>query len=74
MNTYKRLISYFGTQEGIAEAFNIKQPSVSQWNGVIPVKHAKKVERITKRQISAIDVVNDYDQHQNESSGKEPPA
>ena len=64
MNTYKKLLVYFHTQERIAAALGVKQPSISQWKGVIPVKHAKTIERLTNGDIAAIDVVNDYDLNQ----------
>ncbi|AMO58141.1 Cro/CI family transcriptional regulator [Endozoicomonas montiporae] len=65
MNTYKKLLAYFRTQERIAVALGVRQPSISQWKGVIPVKHAKTIERLTNGDIAAIDVVSDYDLHNN---------
>ncbi len=37
------LISYFKTQQDIAEYFNIKQSAIAHWKNIIPEKRARQL-------------------------------
>lgn len=59
MSELERLFNFFGTQEEIARTLNVTQGAVSQWlsTGGLPAKRALQIERITKGQFKALDIV-----------------
>ncbi|WP_281645532.1 YdaS family helix-turn-helix protein [Parendozoicomonas sp. Alg238-R29] len=62
MNSYEKLKGIYRSQAGIAEALNISQPSVWEWGGVIPARHAKTVSDLTGGEITIAEVHEDYEQ------------
>jgi transcriptional regulator with XRE-family HTH domain len=45
--TYDEAIAHFGTQVKLAEALRIAQPTVSQWERVVPPRYQFQLEIIT---------------------------
>lgn len=54
-----RLIEFFGSQAEISRTLNVSDAAVSQWlsDGGLPAKRAIQIERITKGNFKAIDLV-----------------
>ena len=60
--SFKKLIEIKGTQVKVSVELGISEAAVSQWGGVIPLKRAVAIERMTEGAITAGDIVNDYHQ------------
>lgn len=45
--TYQEAIEHFGTQVRMGEALGIAQPTISQWDRVIPKAYQYQIEVIT---------------------------
>lgn len=59
MENIKQLIAFFGSQEKLADALQVKQPTVSDWlRGRRPIsaKHCIQLELITNGQFKAKDL------------------
>jgi len=51
----KKAVEFFGTQTEIAKRLGLSTAAVSVWNargGIIPLKHAFKLHKITKGRIN----------------------
>ena len=52
--TKQELIEYYGSQEKVADALGIKQPSVAGWPGdYVPIGRQYQVEVLTKGALKA---------------------
>lgn len=46
--TYEQIIKHFGTQSDVAEALNIKQPSVASWKSRgVPLLRQMQIQLVT---------------------------
>lgn len=45
--TYDQVLAHFGTQQGIAGALGLTQPTISAWGKVIPPHYQYQLEIIT---------------------------
>jgi len=45
--TYEEVLAHFGTQERIAAALGLKQPTISCWKGIVPDHYQYQLEIIT---------------------------
>ncbi len=61
MNCATRLVELFGSQAGVARAFQLDRAVVHHWvkTGYIPARWAGEVERLTAGRISSDEVVNE---------------
>ena len=61
MNCATRLVELFGSQAGVARAFQLDRAVVHHWvkTGYIPARWAGEVERVTAGRISSDEVVNE---------------
>lgn len=58
MTAFEKLHKIYGTQEAIAKAFKVRRQTVGQWKKTgIPAIKAKMVEKITKGQVTILDVI-----------------
>lgn len=48
-------IEYFGSVSSLAEALNISQEAVSQWDDIVPQLRAYQLERITNGALTVDD-------------------
>jgi len=52
-----KILDFFKTQEGVAKALMVSQPSVAQWFKTgIPIKRAIQIEEVTKGVIKREDL------------------
>lgn len=59
-NPLKEVKAIFGSQKAVAKAYNLTQQAISRWTH-IPVKHARKTQRLTGGKVLA-DAVLEYDE------------
>ena len=61
MNCASRLVELFGSQAGVARAFQLDRAVVHSWVkvGYIPARWAGEVERVTEGRIGSVEVVNE---------------
>src|SRR5438105_7325158 len=61
MNCAERLVEIFGSQAGVARAFQLDRAVVHNWvkTGYVPARWAGEVERVTQGCISALDVIHE---------------
>jgi alanine-glyoxylate transaminase/serine-glyoxylate transaminase/serine-pyruvate transaminase len=61
MNCAVQLVEMFGSQAGVARAFQLDRAVVHNWvkTGYVPARWAGEVERVTQGQISSAEVVNE---------------
>jgi len=45
--TYEQVLKHFRTQEGIAAALGLTQPSISLWKQIVPAHYQYQLEIIT---------------------------
>lgn len=58
MTAFEKLHKYFGTHELIAKAFGLKTQAITYWKvSGIPADRALEVEKLTKGQVTALDVL-----------------
>jgi hypothetical protein len=55
--TYSDALRHFGTQQVLAAALGISQPTVSAWKGVIPPRYQFQLEVITQGELQADDAL-----------------
>lgn len=51
--TYDELVEYFGSQAGVARAFNITQASVAEWKDGVPPLRQVQAEQMTAGSLKA---------------------
>ena len=58
MTAFEKLLAIYGTHEKLAKAFKVKTQAMTYWkkNGV-PAIRAKQVEKVTKGEVTMIDVL-----------------
>jgi alanine-glyoxylate transaminase/serine-glyoxylate transaminase/serine-pyruvate transaminase len=61
MNCAEQLVEIFGSQAGVARAFQLDRAVVHNWvkTGYVPARWAGEVERVTRGRISSADIVNE---------------
>ena len=61
MNCASRLVELFGSQAGVARAFQLDRAVVHSWVkvGYVPARWAGEVERVTEGRIGSVEVVNE---------------
>src|SRR3970040_1628975 len=61
MNWALRLVELFGSQADVARAFQLDRAVVHNWvkTGYVPARWAGEVERVTRGQISAVDIIHE---------------
>jgi alanine-glyoxylate transaminase/serine-glyoxylate transaminase/serine-pyruvate transaminase len=61
MDCAQRLVEVFGSQAGVARAFQLDRAVVNNWikSGYVPARWAAEVERVTQGRISALDILNE---------------
>jgi hypothetical protein len=52
----KDAISYYGTQQKLADAVERSQSTVAEWGEVVPLEHAFVLERLTRGRKNALKV------------------
>ena len=61
MDCAQRLVEVFGSQAGVARAFQLDRAVVNNWikSGYVPARWAAEVERVTQGRISALEILNE---------------